>query len=119
MFNACLTAHSDNSSFIFQCRVFIFITMITCGMKIRRTVSEHLYDIGVKSQGHIYFKPVYGFLMQNLAFFINGAHIWHADCLWCVKIKMKIDKETLFIVAYKVTDNIISQAILRHNTILN
>ena len=71
MFNACLTAPNDNSSFIFQCWVFIFITMITCGVKIRRKVSEHRYDIGVKSQGHLYFKPVYG--LQNLAFFINGA----------------------------------------------
>ena len=69
MFNARLTARNDNSSFIFQCRVFIFITMITCGVKIKSKVSEHGYDIGVKSQGHLYFKPGYGFLMQNLAFF--------------------------------------------------
>ena len=68
MYNACITASYDNSSFFFQCRVSIFITMITCGVKIRRKVSEHRYDIGVKSQGHLYFKPVYGSLMQNLAF---------------------------------------------------
>ena len=50
--------HKANSFFflLFLRRVFIFCTMVACGVWITGKISDYQHDIGVKGQGQIYFK---------------------------------------------------------------
>ena len=50
----CLMARNINSSFMFWLMVFIFGTIVACGVYITTKVYGHLYDFGDKGQGQMY-----------------------------------------------------------------
>ena len=37
-------------------RMYLFDTMLACGMYISTKILDHRYNLGVKGQGHIYLK---------------------------------------------------------------
>ena len=60
--------------------------MIAYGVLITMKVSDLCYDLGIK--GQLYLKSVLFFL-----FLMEGIHIWHNYCLWCVGLDHGYDLE--------------------------
>ena len=72
--------------------VFILSTMNAYGVHIKTNVSDHLYDFGVKGQGHIMFMlKTYLLLVTLVSLLTDGVHL-HNDCLLCVNYKEKFAK---------------------------
>ena len=64
----CHIAHSTNSSLVFSWDVFLFSATIASDVQIKTKVSDSLYDLVVKGQGHTYLELVYGSNANSISF---------------------------------------------------
>ena len=86
----CLVACYLISLLIFM-GLFIFSTMIAYGVHIKTFVSDHLYDFGVKGQGHIMFMlKKYLLLVTLVSLMTDGVH-FHNNCPLCL-LQRKVRK---------------------------